>query len=175
MPMKRVRILHTLYQYLKEKFNEDCFNGNSNKRYLAGSSCRSTAICRGRAWNIQHGYTTYFGQSVRGCSSIGVEVAYTDLGNYRDSSSSALSLALTGTLPLGSTWDILGKWGASQNHTNYAGSNKTDSMFGFGIGYNVSPIVALRFEYEDFGKFPTDPDGTSTLATSKGLSVRYSF
>jgi len=32
---------------------------------------------------------------------IGVEVAYTDLGNYRDSSSSALSLALTGTLPLG--------------------------------------------------------------------------
>jgi len=106
---------------------------------------------------------------------IGVEVAYTDLGNYRDSSSSALSLALTGTLPLGSTWDILGKWGASQNHTNYAGSNKTDSMFGFGIGYNVSPIVALRFEYEDFGKFPTDPDGTSTLATSKGLSVRYSF
>jgi opacity protein-like surface antigen len=106
---------------------------------------------------------------------IGVEASYTDLGNYRDSSASALSLAFTGTLPLGSTWDLFGKWGASQNHTNYSSLNNTDSMVGFGIGFNVSPVVALRFEYENFGKLPTDRDGTSTLATSKGLSVKYSF
>lgn len=105
----------------------------------------------------------------------GVEMAYNDLGSYRGSGSSALSLALTATLPLGDTFDLLGKWGASQNHSNFTSADKTESMWGFGVGFNVSPAVAIRLEYENFGRLPTDADGTSTLATSRGINMKYSF
>lgn len=106
----------------------------------------------------------------------GVEVAYNDLGDYRGSTATAWSVAAVGTLPLDQNWDVFGKVGATENRTTLAGSNRhSDILLGLGIGYNFNKNVALRLEYEDFGKLPTDINGNRWDATNWGLNLKYSF
>lgn len=106
----------------------------------------------------------------------GVQVAYNDFGSYRGATATAWSAAVVGTMPIDPNWDVSAKLGATENRTTLAGSGRhSDILWGFGAGYNFNKNVALRFEYEDFGKLPTDIAGNRWKATNWGLNVKYSF
>ncbi|MHB1299545.1 MAG: outer membrane beta-barrel protein [Burkholderiales bacterium] len=106
----------------------------------------------------------------------GAELAYNDFGNYRGASADSWSLAAVGTLPLDNNWDIFGKVGGTRNHMNFAGSSHHDDfLLGAGIAYNINKNVAVRLEYDDFGKLPMDVNGMTANVSNWGLSVKYTF
>ncbi len=120
----------------------------------------------------------------------GVEAQYSDLGNRNYTinnagvvtngsvRSSQYSLAGTGTLPLAQGFALIGKLGVSANRANFNGSNnKTSLMAGVGASYSITPRLAVRLEYEDFGKF-SDSNGAgggSVRATNTSLNLQYAF
>lgn len=71
-------------------------------------------------------------------------------------------VAVVGTLPLSDAFALTGKVGLEsisvKNNVSLLGvtvsqsANKTNATFGVGIKYNLTPSVALRAQYEDFGK-----------------------
>jgi opacity protein-like surface antigen len=103
----------------------------------------------------------------------GFEGAFTNLGDYRGSAATSISLAITGTLPLNKTWDILGKLGASRNQTG--SSNSMEPLASFGVGFNPSENISIRLESENLGKLPVDANGNSPVASNVGLSVKLLF
>ena len=126
----------------------------------------------------------------------GIEAQYSDLGN-RDFvisngnvqintgsvKASQFSLAGIGMLPLASNFSVFGKIGASNNSgkaslrtpvRNFVGEDsKTDLMIGFGITYAIAPQIAVRAEYEDFGKF--NSRGNSVRGNNFSVGLQYSF
>ena len=122
----------------------------------------------------------------------GLEAQYADLGS-RDytvtnantglvtkgnARSSQYSLAGTGTLPIGQSFALIGKLGVSANRANFTGSNnKTSLMAGVGVSYSITPRLAVRLEYEDFGKFADSNGlgGGSIRATNTSLNLQYAF
>jgi OOP family OmpA-OmpF porin len=120
----------------------------------------------------------------------GLEAQYSDLGsrNYTvtnagvvttgSARSSQYSLAGTGTLPMGNSFALIGKLGVSANRAGYPGSNnKTSVMAGVGVSYSITPRLAVRLEYEDFGKFSDNNGfgGGSIRATNTSLNLQYAF
>ena len=121
----------------------------------------------------------------------GLEAQYSDLGsrNYTvttagvvtgsgNARSSQYSLAGTGTVPLGTNFALIGKLGVSANRAGYPGSNnKTSLMAGVGVSYSITPRLAVRLEYEDFGKFADNNGfgGGSIRGTNTSLSLNYAF
>lgn len=106
----------------------------------------------------------------------GFQVAYNDFGGYRGAKATAWSVAAVGTMPIDPNWDVFAKVGATENHTTLPGSGRhSDILWGVGAGYNFNKNVALRFEYEDFGKLPTDINGNRWKATNWGVNVKYTF
>ncbi len=106
----------------------------------------------------------------------GMEVAYNDLGRYRGADVDSWSIAGTGTVPLGTNWSLLGKLGATSNRPKFAGSsNKTDVLYGIGVGYSMTKNVGLRLEYEDFGTLSKSNNGNNSTGSNLGLSVKYTF
>jgi OOP family OmpA-OmpF porin len=127
----------------------------------------------------------------------GVEAQYTDLGN-RDFAirnlagvqlasgsikSSQYSIAGTGTLPLSSNFSLFGKLGVSSNQGKVSTvgvsdrGNQTSPLIGVGVVYNFTPKLAVRLEYEDFGKISDDggANGGAVRANNFGLSLQYAF
>ena len=127
----------------------------------------------------------------------GVEAQYADLGN-RDFAirnlagvqlatgslkATQFSIAGTGTLPLSSNFSLFGKLGISSNHGKIAAvgvadrGTKTSPLVGVGVAYNFNPKLAVRLEYEDFGKFSNDggASGGAIRANNFGLSLQYAF
>lgn len=106
----------------------------------------------------------------------GGEVAYTNFGGYRGGKATAWSAALIGTLPLDTSWDLLAKLGVTENHTTAASSTrKSEILLGAGVGYNYTQNIAMRLEYEDFGKSPTDINGNRVKLSNWSLNAKYSF
>ena len=106
----------------------------------------------------------------------GAELAYNDLGRYRNANIESWTLAGVGTLPLGAQWSILGKLGVAANRTRFAGTtNNKDVLLGVGVGYNFSKQFGLRLEYEDFGKLSNQGGGNNSRGSNLGLSMRYTF
>lgn len=106
----------------------------------------------------------------------GVQVAYNNFGGYRGATATAWSAAVVGTIPLDPNWDVSAKLGATENRTTLAGSGRhSDILWGLGAGYNFNKNIALRLEYEDFGKLPADNAGNRWKATNWGLNAKYSF
>ncbi|AYQ29339.1 MULTISPECIES: outer membrane beta-barrel protein [unclassified Polaromonas] len=125
----------------------------------------------------------------------GVEAQYSDLGNrdlaVRDATgalvgtgslkASQYSVAGTGTLPLSSNFSLFGKLGISSNHGKVSSvgnsGTKTSPMIGIGVAYNFTPQLAVRFEYEDFGKFNDNNrvSGTAIRGDNYGISLKYAF
>ena len=121
----------------------------------------------------------------------GLEGQYSDLGrrgytvttagvvtNVGSARASQYSLAGTGTLPLGQSFGLIGKLGVSANRAGYPGSNnKTSVMAGVGVSYSITPQLAVRLEYEDFGKFSDNNGfgGGSIRATNTSVSLKYAF
>ena len=126
----------------------------------------------------------------------GIEAQYSDLGN-RDFvitkgnaqinrgavKASQFSIAGIGMVPLASNFSVFGKIGASNNSgkaslgtpvKNFQGNdNKTDLMIGFGMTYAIAPQIAVRAEYEDFGKF--NSRGNSVRGNNFSVGLQYSF
>lgn len=129
----------------------------------------------------------------------GVEAQYSDLGSRNlvmtnggaqigtgSLKASQLSIAATGTLPLASNFSLFGKLGVSGNSARanlsvpavgFAASssdNKSDLMVGVGVSYAITPKIAVRAEYEDFGKFSSG-GGNSIRANNFSVGLQYSF
>ncbi|MBA3595508.1 MAG: outer membrane beta-barrel protein [Polaromonas sp.] len=98
-------------------------------------------------------------------------------GTYK---ASQYSVAGTGTVPLAGNFSLLGKLGVSSNRGKVSvvgqtdSSNKTSVMAGVGVAYNFTPALAVRVEYEDFGKFG-DGFGGSVRANATTVSLKYAF
>src|SRR5437773_7915543 len=106
----------------------------------------------------------------------GIEAAYTDLGSYRGSSADALSLALTGTLPLDRRWALIAKAGVASNRTRAAGSSDhADALVGIGLAYSVNRRVGLRLEYEQYGRVAGPGSPFNDRADNLALIGKVSF
>ena len=106
----------------------------------------------------------------------GAELAYNDLGRYRNANIESWTLAGVGTLPLGAQWSLLGKLGLAANRTRFAGTtNYKDLLVGVGVGYSFSKQFGLRLEYEDFGKLSNQGGGNNSRGSNLSLSARYAF
>ena len=130
----------------------------------------------------------------------GIEAQYSDLGNRNLAVSgfnvvvpigslkgSQYSIAGTGTLPLGANFSLLGKLGVSANRgtlnvnapgiTASASQNRTDLLIGVGVSYSITSKVAVRLEYEDFGKFSNNGgfNGGSIRVSNTSLNLQYAF
>lgn len=124
----------------------------------------------------------------------GIEAQYSDLGKRdvvaRTAAGVAIvggsfkasqhSIAATGTLPLGGNFSLLGKLGVSSNRGKVSilgastSGSKTAGMAGVGVAYNFTPALAVRLEYEDFGKMG-DGFGGSIRANATSVSLKYAF
>lgn len=124
----------------------------------------------------------------------GIELQYSDLGKRdvvaRTATGAPIvagtfkatqySIAGTGTLPLGANFSLLGKLGISNNHGKISvlgqsdSGSKTSLMAGVGVAYNLTPALAVRLEYEDFGKMG-DGFGGSIRTNSTSVSLKYAF
>jgi OOP family OmpA-OmpF porin len=93
---------------------------------------------------------------------------------------SQYSIAGTGTLPLAGDFSLIGKLGVSSNRGKVSVQGLSDSgsksslMAGVGVAYNLTPAVAVRLEYEDFGKMG-DGFGGSVRANAYSVSLKYAF
>lgn len=106
----------------------------------------------------------------------GAELAYNDLGRYRNANIESWTLAGVGTLPLGAQWSLLGKLGLAANRTRFAGTtNYKDLLVGVGVGYSFTKQFGLRLEYEDFGKLSNQGGANNSRGSNLGLSMRYTF
>jgi OOP family OmpA-OmpF porin len=122
----------------------------------------------------------------------GVEGQYSDLGKRDFTATLGLdsvranvklyqySVAATGTLPLDGGFAIFGKLGVSNNNGKISdgggkSGNKTSGLIGIGASYSLTPQLALRLEYEDFGKFGEGQSGSSIHADNFSLSLKYAF
>jgi OOP family OmpA-OmpF porin len=120
----------------------------------------------------------------------GVEAQYSDLGkrDYTVNNAGVIttgsarfsqySLAGTGTLPIAQSFALIGKLGVSANRANFNGSNnKTSLMAGVGVSYSFTPRLAVRLEYEDFGKFSDSngQGGGAVRANNTSLNLQYAF
>jgi OmpA-OmpF porin, OOP family len=128
-----------------------------------------------------------------------VEVQYSDLGK-RDLvmrngaaqvgsgnlNASQFGVAAVGILPLASNFSLFGKLGVSGNSSKVnlsvpaagfaagASENKTDLMIGVGLTYAITPSIAVRAEYEDFGKLSSGSGG-SIRANNFSVGLQYKF
>jgi len=140
----------------------------------------------------------------------GAELGYAHLGQFQNSYSlpaqsssgtgtdklSVWSLAGTATWPINQQFALRGKLGLARLRSDYtfsgtgsgyvAGDNgsatKTNLMVGLGAQYNINRNVALRFDYENFGKVgaPTNNLGTpgatgQAKPSMVSASVQYLF
>lgn len=126
----------------------------------------------------------------------GLEGQYTDLGSRNLTATlggavvgtgsvkaNQFSIAGTGTLPLASNFSLLGKLGLSANRASVSGlggsssANKTDMLIGVGVSYSITPKMAVRLEYEDFGKFSKDGgvNGGAIRANNVSIGLQYAF
>ena len=106
----------------------------------------------------------------------GLELGYTDLGNYHSANTDSWSLAGTGTIPLSQDWSLIGKLGAAWNRPKFDnGGNHTDLLVGLGIGYAISKNFGLRLEYEDFGKLTNNSISNAARGSDVALSLKYNF
>ena len=128
----------------------------------------------------------------------GLEAQYADLGRFGYSacngavcgSGSAAarqwSVAAVGTLPLSNNYYLMAKLGATHNQVRGGGfcagalcasgadGSRSDLLSGIGIGYNFTPRLSMRVEYENFGKLMAG-NGFATRGDNWAATLRYSF
>ena len=121
----------------------------------------------------------------------GVEAQYTDLGSRNITATqggivvgsgnlkaSQYSLAAVGTLPLASNFAVIGKLGVSRNTlSGLISQQKSDLLVGVGVSYAINSKLAVRLEYEDFGKLSSNggANGGSIRANNLSLNLQYAF
>src|SRR5260221_882666 len=109
--------------------------------------------------------------------SIFPEVEATTGGGTAKLRANSLHPAAVGMLPLNQEFSTFGNLGVSSNHAegaNPAGNSfstsDTDLYFGFGVQYKVNPKLAIRGQYENFGRFSSAPSPLRASAVSVGVA-----
>lgn len=128
---------------------------------------------------------------------LAAEVGYAIIGDSTLSTSSgdvteknsAFQVAAVGTLPVSSSFDLIGKVGLSFNSNKASGTaayegvdssnSKTSYLFGIGAQFNVNEQFGIRAQYENFGK-TTISSNLSGLSWDGGikqfsLGIVYNF
>jgi OOP family OmpA-OmpF porin len=140
----------------------------------------------------------------------GVEAGYAHLGQFQNSYSlpatgssavgtnklSAWSLAGTGTYPINQAFSLNAKAGVALLRSNYSFSgvgpsylsgdsgndHSTNLLLGVGGQYNLNKNVALRLDYENYGKIGQNTNNLTTPGTTGDVkpsmlsaSLKYSF
>jgi OOP family OmpA-OmpF porin len=136
--------------------------------YIGGGIGKSDTDTQENSWKVYGGYQF--------TPTWGLELGYTDLGNYRGAEVESWSLAGTATLPLNQNWSLLGKLGFARNNAETpSASQKSSTLAGVGVGYALNQNLGLRLEYEDYGKLADTGIGTDDKGSNVVLSVKYSF
>lgn len=123
---------------------------------------------------------------------LGAEIGYTQLGDWSVREGGAVATlkpktfyaALTGTVPLGNGFAVIGKLGAARTRTTASASflgfgdsarnTEASLMAGLGVAYALNEKVALVAEYENFGKIVKEDTG-SLKADKFSAGVRFKF
>jgi OOP family OmpA-OmpF porin len=142
-----------------------------------------------KAWAIEGGYVD-FGKAKYMYAGTG---ALAGLTGQADIKNSAWFIAGKGTIAINEQFGLFGKLGISSNKSKLSGTTnnaavnaaagfpmtasktRTDLVYGVGAEYSVTKQVALRFEFEDFGKFGNDNDTGRTKASMWSLGLGYKF
>jgi len=122
----------------------------------------------------------------------GVEVGYTNFGTATIAAAGAsvsakpqsVHLAATGTWNLTPEFAFTGKLGIARTSTKInerdgtfsdsSTEKKTSLMYGIGVSYAFTPVLAAVAEYQDFGKI-IDRDGGTLKAHVVSAGIRFSF
>jgi OOP family OmpA-OmpF porin len=136
----------------------------SAQLYLGGGVGEAKTDTRETSWKVYGGYQF--------TPTWGLELGYNDLGKYRGADIESYTVAGTGTIPLNERWSLIGKVGAAENRPD-VGGNRTALLLGIGVGYTLNKNMAVRLEYEDFGKLADA--SSSPRGKNVGLSLKYSF
>lgn len=155
---------------------------------LAGvtvTSCNDTAT----AWRLGLGYQ--FNQN------FGLEANYADSGNFdatatvlgvpatATASGTIFQLAVTGALPVSDSFAVTGKIGAAHASVDVSASalgvtvpasaNSNDLTYGIGVRYNINKTMAVRAQYEDFGKVGDPATTGESKLTLISIGMTFGF
>jgi OOP family OmpA-OmpF porin len=124
------------------------------------------------------------GGGYRFTPNVGLEVNYGQSGKSSDVGGtsykiSATQLAVVGTYPVNTEFDVFGKLGMSANKVTVSGGtctncSKTDVLIGVGGQYNINRQLGVRLQYESLGKV-TNTGSNDTSATTLSAGVVYAF
>lgn len=120
-------------------------------------------------------------------NNLGFELGYNDFGRVNryggTTSANGISLSLVGKLPLGQSFNLLGRLGGSYIRTDMSTSAASgvaggrDSRFGvsYGIGaeWNFTPAWSAVLQYDEYN--PRFNGGSSERLNTTTLGVRYHF
>ena len=92
----------------------------------------------------------------------------------------SLQVSAVGSLPLSPQFDLIGKVGLSNNSYTVkttgnafmlsgGTSSQSDILLGIGAQYHINPKMALRAQYESFGKFNNYAQPLTATALSIGM------
>lgn len=151
----------------------------------AGFACKNTAT----AFRVGGGYQIN--------NNFGVEIGYGDYGSNNASGvvlgvpvtvtmkASGLQAAVVGSLPLSESFALTGKLGVANTKVEGSGAvggfvvntsaTSTTGIFGIGVRYNISKSVALRAQYEDFGKVGDAATTGKSNLSMLSLGVTFGF
>lgn len=147
----------------------------------AGVSCTNTAT----AFRVAGGYQVN--------KNFGIEANYMDSGKTTasgfgvtvDGGVTGFGVAAVGMLPLSETFALTGKIGVESMSLKVTGTgfgvavsqsaSNTNATFGVGMKYNLTPSVALRAQYEDFGTVGDVATTGTTKLTLLSAGVVLSF
>jgi OOP family OmpA-OmpF porin len=96
-----------------------------------------------------------------------------------------VTFSAVGMLPLNDAFSLIGKLGAAQMSAKYGEhsaastltvkSSTTTLLVGVGAEYKLTPALALRAEYEHYGKFKLGDTTAKVAADMASIGLRYSF
>lgn len=121
-------------------------------------------------------------------SNLAVEGGYTDLGKmeYRQTGwsdgavkTTVWHLDVVGSLPLNNKFSLFGKLGAARMSYEESGysAQKVTPHLGLGVSYALAPTLALRAEYDNFGKakFSEGAESVALRSSQFSLGLDYRF
>lgn len=127
----------------------------------------------------------------------GLEANYVDFGTFdvsatvlgvpvtADADADAFQLSATGTLPINESFAIIGKLGMARTSVDASASapgvtvtasdNSTELTYGIGVKYNINKTMAVRAQYEDFGKVGDDATTGKSKLTLLSVGLTFGF
>jgi OmpA-OmpF porin, OOP family len=165
----------------------------------AGDMCNGDNF--GGTTNCSTGSTAYrVGGGYQFTPNYGIELSYADLGNinpvsapafgyYQNNYATTVQAAVTGKLPVGQGFFLIGKLGVAHtefdeswvNNAGHFSAKSRDDKAAYGIGaqYDFRNRFAVRVQYEDFGVVGTPVVGQTGTGISRvtllSAGVIYNF